>query len=171
MQFNVNHFESIYRKYFKQISQFVIFKVPQMSDAEDVVSSVFTNLYIQLRKKSLEIDNIEAYLIQITKNELSKFYKQKSKSILVDDDWEDKLETVVDDFDLEESIFNKFDLESIEKALLQLSVLDQRIITAKIKLDMSFKEIAQALSVKENSVKTRYYRALETLRQVCVKED
>lgn len=171
MQFNVNHFESIYRKYFKQISQFVIFKVPQMSDAEDVVSSVFTNLYIQLRKKSLEIDNIEAYLIQISKNELSKFYKQKSKSILVDDDWEDRLETVVDDFDLEESIFNKFDLESIEKALLQLSVLDQRIITAKIKLDMSFKEIAQALSVKENSVKTRYYRALETLRQVCVKED
>ncbi len=73
MQFNVNHFESIYRKYFKQISQFVIFKVPQMSDAEDVVSSVFTNLYIQLRKKSLEIDNIEAYLIQISKNELSKF--------------------------------------------------------------------------------------------------
>lgn len=170
MQFNVNHFESIYRKYFKQISQFVIFKVPQMSDAEDVVSSVFTNLYIQLRKKSLEIDNIEAYLIQISKNELSKFYKQKSKSILVDDDWEDRLETVVDDFDLEESIFNKFDLESIEKALLQLSVLDQRIITAKIKLDMSFKEIAQALSVKENSVKTRYYRALETLRQACVKE-
>lgn len=170
MQFNVNHFESIYRKYFKQISQFVIFKVPQMSDAEDVVSSVFTNLYIQLRKKSLEIDNIEAYLIQISKNELSKFYKQKSKSILVDDDWEDKLETVVDDFDLEESVFNKFDLESIEKALLQLSVLDQRIITAKIKLDMSFKEIAQALSVKENSVKTRYYRALETLRQACVKE-
>ena len=79
---------------------FVIFKVPQMSDAEDVVSSVFTSLYIQLRKKSLDIDNIQAYLIQIAKNELSKFYKQKSKTILVDDDWEDKIDTVLDDFNL-----------------------------------------------------------------------
>ncbi len=170
MQFNVNHFESIYRKYFGQISKFVIFKVPQMSDAEDVVSSVFTNLYIQLRKKSLDIDNIEAYLIQIAKNELSKFYKQKSKTILVDDDWEDKLEQVVDDFDLEESVFNQYEIERIEKALLQLSPLDQRIITAKIKLEMSFKEISEQLIVKENSVKTRYYRALETLRQMIIKE-
>ena len=170
MNVNVNHFESIYRKYFKQISMFVIFKVPQMSDAEEVVSSVFTSLYIQLRKKSLDIDNIEAYLIQIAKNELSKFYKQKSKTILVDDDWEDKIDTVLDDFNLEESVFNKFEIERIENALKKLSTLDQRIISAKIKFDMNFKEIAEQLKVKENSVKTRYYRALETLRQILVKE-
>ncbi len=170
MNVNINHFERIYRKYFGQISKFVIFKVPQISDAEDVVSNVFTNFYIQLKKKNIEIDNIEAYLIQIAKNELSKFYKSKSKSILIDDDWKDKIDVVAADFDLEEAVFNKFDVERIEKALNKLTPLDQRIITAKIKFDMSFKEISDQLKVKENSVKTRYYRALETLRQIIVKE-
>lgn len=170
MNVNVNHFESIYRKYFGQISKFVIFKVPQISDAEDVVSNVFTKFYIQVKKTNIEIDNIEAYLIQIAKNELSKYYKSKSKSILIDDDWEDKIDVVAADFDLEESVFNKFDVERIEKALNKLTPLDQRIITAKIKFDMSFKEISDQLKVKENSVKTRYYRALETLRQIIVKE-
>ncbi len=170
MKVNKHHFESIYRKYFEHISKFVIFKVPQMSDAEDVVSHVFTKFYMQIVKGEIEIDNIEAYLIQMSKNELSQFYKKKSKSVLIDDDWEDKLESVVDEFDLEESIFNKFELERIEAALLKLSPLDQRIITAKIKFDMSFKEIAEQLLVKENSVKTRYYRALEALRLMCTKE-
>lgn len=170
MKVTRQQFESIYRKYFNHISKFVIFKVPQMSDAEDVVSSVFTNFYSQLIKKDLEIDNIEAYLIQISKNELSSFYKKKAKTVLVDDDWEDKLENIVDEFDLEESIFNKFEIEQIEKALTHLTVLDQRIITAKIKFEMSFKEIAEHLRVKENSVKTRYYRALETLRVMCSRE-
>lgn len=170
MKISVQQFESIYRKQFQHISKLVLFKVPQVSDAEDVVANVFTDFYQLLRKKEIEIENVEAYLVQMAKNELSSFYKKKSKLVLIEDVWEDKYIDIQADFDLEETLFNQFSVEVIEKKLKLLSALDQRIIVAKIKFEMSFKEIAEQLKVKENSVKTRYYRGLELLKNECRKE-
>lgn len=59
----------------------------------------------------------------------------------------------------------KFTVEAITKQILTLDPLDQKILGGRFRYEMTFTEIATAMDISENTVKTRYYRAIQTLRQ------
>lgn len=58
----------------------------------------------------------------------------------------------------DETNFEFFDI------LKDLTLQDRSIIVLKILEDMKFYEIAEILKLNESTVKTRYYKALKTLK-------
>lgn len=159
-------FESVYRETYSAIAKYVYFNVPQLADAEDIVQDVYLRYYREVILKRKFVDHPQAYLMAIAANQLKRFYAAKAKqAIQLNSDESDVLENIADEQDEHTQIINAFTHEAIAHEVKALSVLDQKILAGHVRFEMTFSEIAKSLDLSENTVKTRYYRALKTLRQ------
>lgn len=158
-------FESIYRDTFDDISKNVYFQVAQVADAEDIVQEVYLRYYREVILKGKVIENPRAYLMAIAANQLKRYYRFKAqRPIQLNPDENDVLENVADETDLHLEVINRFTVEQITAEIKSLPELDQKILTGHLRFDMTFAELALTLNLSENTVKTRYYRMLRTLR-------
>lgn len=165
-------FETIYRATFTTLSKHVYFKVAQSSDAEDIIQIVYIDFYNYIVRKNKTVDNVQAYLIQMANNELSKYYKRKDElPITFDEDKLQILENIQDDSNIELDILNSIESDVIYKIVKKLPIIDQKILGAHFRYDMTFKDIANTLNLSENTIKTRYYRALKELKELLTKDE
>lgn len=165
-------FESIYRATFTTLSKYVYFKVAQASDAEDIIQTIYIDFFNYIVKKNKHVDNVQAYLMQMANNELSKYYKKRNElPITFDEEKLILLENIPDDVDIELDILNSIESDTIFNLVKKLSILDQKILGAHFRYDMTFKEIAHTLNLTENTIKTRYYRALKELKEILIKDE
>lgn len=166
-----DRFEDLFRRTYDELSRFVLFKVHGVSDAEDIVANVYMNFYKHIIKKNHHVDSVEAYLFEMAKNEIKRYYRNKHQApiSLNDGDW-DGLENIADEHDAIASMFDQMTIDSIWQAVSQLDETAKMIMTAKFRLNMTFKDIAVALNSNENSVKTKYYRSIEALRHLLKEE-
>lgn len=159
------HFESVYQQTYDTIAKYVYFKVPQLADAEDIVQNVYLRYYREVILKQKYVDHPQAYLLGIAANELKKFYATKSRQpIQLDSTEVDPLDNVPDDADVHLEVINTFTQDLVAQAVRELSPVDQKILSGHFRFEMTFSELAKQLDLSENTVKTRYYRALKTLR-------
>ncbi|PKM88216.1 MAG: hypothetical protein CVU85_04395 [Firmicutes bacterium HGW-Firmicutes-10] len=166
-----DRFEDLFRRTYDDLSRFVLFKVRSVSDAEDIVANVYMNFYKHITKKNHNIDSVEAYLFEMAKNEIKRYYRNRYQAPISLDDGEwDGLENIADERDEIASMFDRMTIDRIWIAVSQLDETAKMILTAKFRLDMTFKDIANELNINENSVKTKYYRSIEALRHL-LKED
>jgi len=171
-QKNTELFETIYRATFNTISKYVYFKVAQLSDAEDIVQAIYIDFYNYIIKKNKSVENVQAYLTQMANHELSKYYKSKNElPITFSEENLKVLENIQDESDLEFEILNSNNSIEVFNLVKNLSLIDQKILGARFRYDMTFKEIAQLLSLSENTIKTRYYRALKELKKLYLDQE
>jgi RNA polymerase sigma factor (sigma-70 family) len=171
-QKNTELFETIYRATFNTISKYVYFKVAQLSDAEDIVQAIYIDFYNYIIKKNKRVENVQAYLTQMANHELSKYYKSKNElPITFSEENLKVIENIQDESDLEFEILNSNDSNEVFNLVKNLELIDQKILGARFRYDMTFKEIAQLLSVSENTIKTRYYRALKELKKLYIEQE
>ena len=158
-------FESIYAQTYDTLAKYVYFKVPQLADAEDIVQEVYLRYYREVILKRKDVDHPQAYLLTIAANELKRFYAAKGRlAIQLQSDDQDPLENIPDDLDLHLQVINAFAREAVAREVLALTELDQKILSGHLRFEMTFAELAKQLELSENTIKTRYYRALKTLR-------
>jgi RNA polymerase sigma-70 factor (ECF subfamily) len=160
------NFESVYRETYESIAKYVYFKVSQLVDAEDIVQEVYLRYYREVILKRKFIDHPQAYLLSMAANELKRYYADKAKHpIQLDCDDQDPLENFADETDVHAEAINAFTHEAIQREILTLPRVDQKILAGHVRFEMTFAEMASSLNLSENTVKTRYYRALKTLKQ------
>lgn len=164
------YFESVYRATFTSVSKFLFFKTNNISDAEDLVQSVYTQFYQYTVLKNKRPENVKAYIFQIANHTLAEYYRNKSKidfELLAD---ENVIESIASDENLEGDVFDRFDADHLWEVVLKLNPMEQKIVVAKFRYDMTFAEIAAALESNESTVKVRYYRLLKKLRNLMESE-
>ena len=84
---------------------------------------------------------------------------------MIDDEEQDWVSELTDGEDPHITAIRKASLEDLTRLLKRMDVESQRILIAKVQLDMTFAEISVVLNLNENTVKARYYRALLKLRK------
>lgn len=122
-------------------------------------------MIISMFLKKKKIENVLAYLKQMAHNQLITYYKEKQyqKEQL---EWLDEaVVNQISSVNVELEMFNKFESEGLWNAVTQLNNTQQKFIIGKFRFAMTFKEIAEQLSVNENTVKTNYYRSLTQLKR------
>ena len=162
----LDYFESVYHETFDRLSKFVFFKVACSADAEDIVASVYSDLYQYVVLKGKRPENILAYLIKMANHELSRHYVGNPHLVSFDDDYLGLPELVPDENDVELGFIEKFENDTLWKAVQQLSAAEQQVIIAKFRFDMTFKEISQNFNQSESTIKLRYYRSLKKLQKI-----
>jgi len=160
-------FEKIYHETFTTLSKYLLFRVAQVSDMEDLLQNIYSDLYRKVLLKNKEVDDMHAYLTQMANNELKRYYRWKKKAplTLIDDEASSWVADIPDPLNSDLLAIERATSEWVETALQRLELPLQQILIAKIKLDLTFAQIAESMGVNENTIKARYYRALSRIRK------
>ena len=173
-QLNLKQFDSIYEKTYNQVRKYIVCNCSNMDDVNDIIQESYLELYNAI-KKNKNIENINKYLIGIAKNKIKRHYTilYRIRTISIfnkDNDETDLLDTIKNDYDLEEIIIKNDDIERIWNCLKTKKIIIQKIFYLYYELDLTIKEISQVLCISESYTKNCLYRTLKELQEFLRKD-
>ena len=166
-----SYFDTVYAETFESVSRFVVSHAARFQDAEDIVQNVYTRFYKRLKDKGCEdIDNAEAFVINIAKFECKSFFsgfmKRKEKVLNMSDFDEEQsasleAELSRDQKRLEDVMSDKILAKQIFEDIMSDDEIVGKIFYMHFVCDMKLDEIANVLDLKLSTVKTKLYRTIE----------
>lgn len=151
--------KDLFESYNKDIYRYAYSITLNEDEAKDTVSEVFSKL---INKDLNQVENYKAYLLTTARNVVYKKYAKESKLTNLDETQE------FEDIDTKSSEATAIDSYLIDVIKIQLNKLDpssREVILLKVWEDYKFSEIAEIINQKESTVKLRYYRGLEKLKE------
>ncbi len=130
--------------------------------AEDVVHEVFLKLWSK-RAELPEIENLNAYLYRIARNDSINLFRRMAKETLILSEIgrEQGLET---GFEGEDRITHAEVLATIKEAVEKLTPQQRQVFLMSREQGLKVSEISQQLNIAEQTVKNRITEALKALR-------
>lgn len=166
-----SYFDEVYAETFNSVSRFVVSHAARFQDAEDIVQNVYTRFYKRLKDKGFaDIDNAEAFVINIAKFECKSFFsgflKRRDKVLNMSDFDEEQsaaleAELSRDQKKLEDVMSDKILAKQIFEDIMSDDETVGKIFYMHFVMDMKLDEIANKLDIKLSTVKTKLYRTLE----------
>lgn len=162
IQGDTKAFQLIYEKYCPQLINFAASYLPDISDAEEIIQTVFVELWEN--RQQLDPQRFaKNYLYKITVNKVFNHLKRKviERKYL---QYVDALE--MNTFNEAEKKIHHEELDSILQQLLQQLPEQQRKIFYLSRWEgLSHKEIAEQLQISVRTVENQVYRAVKYIRE------
>ncbi|MCJ7839426.1 RNA polymerase sigma factor SigX [Lederbergia sp. NSJ-179] len=158
-------FDELYRKYHRDLFQFLFYMVKNREEAEDLVQEVYIRVmksYRYFKGESTE----KTWLFSIAKNvAIDHFRKQKNWRERIYDKFDWDRGGIKDAAPLPEDItIQNENVEVLFHCLGMCSTNHKLVIIMRYINDFSVMETAQALNWSESKVKTTQHRAIKALR-------
>ena len=153
-------FNVLYERHWKKAYNDAYNRLRNTDAAKDVVQEIFTHIWV--KKETLQIENLPAYLSVAVRNKVFKFVaKQKNKHPFFE-----ILETMPAAANLhtDANILWKEFLNSYEALLNKLPEKRQIIFKMRFQEDLSTTDIAYKLGLSRNTVQNQIGKAVEQLR-------
>ncbi len=158
-------FGQLYELYFTPVYRFILFRVRNQQEAEDLAQTVFLRVYQSVGNFEERGYSPLTYFFTIARNAVIDHWRKK-KAFL--DDAEGTLFATIPDN--KESAHDAADrehrMEQIRKALPALTEEQQEVITLKFLNGLSNKEISAILNKNEDAVRQLQSRAVKALREI-----
>jgi len=143
----------IYKKYNAQIASFVRKRGSFfLRNSDDIVQNIFKKIFEKRNNFNPEKGSLSTWIYTIAAREAVNFYRRNKKN------------TVAIDQTCELEYVSEGKLD-VSKIISCLDELESRIIFMRLFNKNSFEDIANALEIPEGTVKTKFYRSIEKLRQ------
>jgi len=152
-------FESLYDRYSDRIFTYCskVF-VGHPDVAQDIFQDTFEKFYEVIKKDRLEITNLSAYLIKVARNLcLNEKHKKSSNEISIEGMEFEFVDRNNDNKELNEIIH--LGIESLQDEFKEVLVMKEF-------MDMSYKDIAEALEIDMSIVRVRIFRAKQKLKKI-----
>jgi RNA polymerase sigma-70 factor (ECF subfamily) len=152
-----SRFAELYEKNFHRVYAFVVRRVRDRDEAEDVTAEVFHEALRSLGRFQWRGAPFAAWLLRIAANTLADRWQRAGRNGCA----------VVDDFEgAEASVQAEAERRAMVYQLVDRLPSDQRLVIMRRFVDQkNVREIAQELGRSEGAIKQLQYRALETLRR------
>lgn len=158
-------FGKIYDKYIDEIFRFILMRVSNKEEAQDLTSEVFLKTWQYVSAQNKQIDNVRALLYRVGRNLVIDYYRTSGREVQAFD--EKEFEKIVDNtVDLEQSISKKSDLQIVFSSLNKLSDEDKELIIMRYVQDLSVAEIAKVLGKRKGSVRVCLHRAVKRIKSI-----
>ena len=149
-------FESLYRRYVKDVYHYALALLRNPADAEDVTQTTFLNAY-RAYQRGIEIEKPQNWLIKIAHNVARTRYARASRRVK-----EVPLDDHVDGLAVAESDLP--DLHEVMKALGRLPFNQRAALVMRELEGRSYAEISDTIGVSVSAVETLIFRARKSLR-------
>ena len=154
--------ETIYRQYYKNVYNYVGFRINNHFDAEELAALVFEKAMLKWKSYNPAYP-VEAWLIGIAKNTVTDHLRAKKRKHFV------ALDSVIDlispNRQPEEIVVANEKHREMMVAMARLKETERQILSMKFATDLKHREIAGILSITETSVGVTVHRALKKLRK------
>lgn len=156
-------FAELYDAHADRLSHYLLIRLQSQADADDALQETFVRL-ARNREKLAEVDNLEAYVITIARNEAARLTagnaRRRDGQKPLD---ADQLFRTTNDFELHETA------EIVAAALNHLDSDLREVVELKAFTGLTFQQIAQATGLPQGTVATRYRSALAKMQAFCAR--
>ena len=156
---NMLAFDELYKRYHKRLFHFANYILKSKTDSENIVHDVFLKLW----EKRHSIQKVQPYLFSIAYNStISAIRKKVSEQKFIDHikslpvSWEEPVNVDLEYRDLSEKA--SLIIDSLPKRQKEVYLLSREE-------GLSYKEIAQKMSISVNTVENHLVKALRSIRQ------
>ncbi len=158
-------FGKLYDKYINDIFRFILFRVKNHQEAEDLCADVFLKTWQYISSEKRVIDNFRALLYRIARNTVIDNYRKSGKEMILME--ESQLESIVDvSINIEESTKFKDDFRVVSEAIKKLSVENQELILMKYVDDLNIEEISEISGKSKGAIRVALHRAIKELKKI-----
>ena len=154
-------FGALYDLYAERVYRFVVVRVPQPADGEDILQQVFLKVIEALPRYEQRGLPFGAWLFRIARNTVIDFGRTRRVAEPLGDEAGRK----VDPLDPGLVIEQRADLDEIRAALDELTSEQRDVIVFRFFAELSHAEIGAILGKREGTVRVIQHRALEALRR------
>lgn len=169
---NILAFETLVRKYDRQVLSLVQNLVSNRQDAQDIYQEVFVRVYRNLEKFQFK-SQFSTWLYRVVVNYCINFNKRRSRSRFYSlEDGQDDLESgwhmLLEGKELnpEDAMLNKELSEEIEAALNELSVQQKTVFVLRHYHGHKLKVIAEMMNCSEGTIKNYLFRATRKMQRL-----
>ncbi|PKB71656.1 MAG: hypothetical protein BZY87_04575 [SAR202 cluster bacterium Io17-Chloro-G6] len=154
-------FAQLYEANVERIYRYLLSRLAEPADAEDVTAEVFMQAMKALPSYKSEGTPLIAWLFRIAHNQAVNYMKKtaRRKETLL-------TETAAAYDSPEEEVLEKVRLGEVIGAMETLTDLQRQVLSLRFSADLSIAEVAKVMSRKEGAVKFLQFSALRALRRV-----
>ena len=161
-------FETLVNRHLKAV-YFYCVRLVGKEEANDMAQEVFIKVWKKLNRYDVE-KNFRVWLFRIARNTCLDWLRKK-RSILFSDLKKEEDVSVEENIPeqrkgIEEELLAADQKNELDSALLKLSVPEQEVFELYYRDELNFQEIAEALKLSINTVKSRHRRGLQELRKM-----
>ena len=158
-------FEQLLKEYGVFVERFVKFKIPQKSDAEDVLQEVYALAYqnfAQLKNK----DSFKFWLLSITRNACNDYFRKQAVRLEIPIE-------VLEEKQFTDSRYGVTQSDVVQETLEKLGEKDKQILYLYFWKELPQAEIAKQLDIPVGTVKSRLYTAKQNFKKQypCYKDE
>lgn len=152
--------------YYKEIYAFVYRQTGEMQLSMDLTQEIFISMLRSIDAYTPKKAAFKTWLYRIASNKVVDYFRSANyKYFSQITDIEECEFFLSDSGDMETQAEHKLLVQKVMCYLTQYDFEIQQIIRLKFFSDKTFREISEIMTISENTVKTKYYKALKNLRK------
>jgi RNA polymerase sigma-70 factor (ECF subfamily) len=152
-------FEQLYDMYYDSVYRYIFVSVKNKWNAEDIIATVFTKIY-ENRDKIDEVEGSKNWIFRIAHNTIIDFYRKNNRIIPS----ESILDNGAEDFGYEDIVIRD-EFNGVKEIIDQLPKETKEMIYLRFYGGLKFREIAAAINITENTVKSTISRAIKKIKK------
>ena len=151
----------LYEDNFDKIYRYVVLKIGERTEAEDITQQVFVNAIKAISSFKQKGVPFSAWLYRIAHNQVVDYLRKKSKRVTAPLD--DSMQT--SNPGPEKIAEQNMDIEQLAKATRQLTKAQQEVIQLRFTSDLPTAQVAKIMGKSEGAVKALQHSAIVALRK------
>jgi RNA polymerase sigma-70 factor (ECF subfamily) len=165
--------EALVARHFAGVYDLVFRLVRDSALAEDITQESFVKMWKHLDSYDTN-RNFKTWIFRIAHNTTIDWLRKRKHKVFSDfntEEGDDFETTLVDDTPLPDELFEKKELaHTLEKALAKMSTSSRELLLLRLRENLTFEEVAEALDRPLNTIKSQYRRALILLKEYVLGE-
>ena len=158
-------FAQLYENHFDKIFRYVVLKIRNQAEAEDMTQQVFIKAYESIGSYQSQGVPFTAWLFRIAHNQMVDYVRKQSKRQTVPLD--ESLQ-IMDDCDVEHEVEVKIEMEKVVLATAKLTKAQREVISLRFAGGLSINEAAKTMRKSEGAIKALQHSAILALRKTLV---
>lgn len=157
-------FGEFYALHLNEIYRYILFRVNDHDEAEDLTAKVFLEVWESLAGARLEpkIINIRAWIYRIARNKVIDYHRTRKPQEPLEGNSDNRLQGAW----LESDVDDLFISQELARGLRQLPTNYQEVIILRFINRMSHADVAEVMNITTGHVRVLQYRALKQMREI-----
>jgi len=152
----------LYEKYFDKIYRYVVFKIGNEMEAEDITQQVFLKALQSISSFRWKGIPFSAWLFRIAHNQVVDYLRKKTKQATVPID-----ESVVSfSSDPQLAVEQGLDIEQLLSATRRLTKAQREVVSLRFAGELSIAQVANIMGKSQGAIKALQHSAIVALRKV-----